>query len=340
MLLSKIFISISALIGCGIGLLVSYLSGIEPAEDLALSDLSESAQQWFARGKMYNILGQQMFAIVEGQGEETLILIHGFPTSSYDYHRALPHLLKKFRVVMFDHVGFGFSSKPSNYTYSLVDQSEQALALWRTLGITKAHIVAHDMGDSVLTEILSRRDRSSLPDYFTNFFQSIGFTNGGMRYDLINFRLSQTLLLSSLGPYLSQLQTKLPSLERFARQQLGSIWGKFTENMDEDITNIIDINKYKGGNKITHKTVTYLRDRARFEPRWLSSLSRLDIPALVFWGDSDAVAPMTIPRSLSTILPHQHLVGRTLQDTGHFLMLERPEQWAKTISQFILNINK
>ena len=30
-----------------------------------------------------------------------------------------------------------------------------------------------------------------LPDFFSNFFQSVTFTNGGMRYDLINFRLSQ-----------------------------------------------------------------------------------------------------------------------------------------------------
>ena len=46
-----------------------------------------------------------------------------------------------------------------------------ALSLWQTLGIEKAHLVAHDMGDSVLTEILARRDRGALPDHFKNFFQ-------------------------------------------------------------------------------------------------------------------------------------------------------------------------
>ena len=47
------------------------------------------------------------------------------------------------------------------------------------------------MGDSVLTEILSRKQRGMLPEYFDNFFKSITFTNGGMVYDLINKRLSQ-----------------------------------------------------------------------------------------------------------------------------------------------------
>ncbi len=39
------------------------------------------------------------------------------------------------RVVTYDHLGFGFSDKPvENYTYSLLDQAEQSLQLWRILG--------------------------------------------------------------------------------------------------------------------------------------------------------------------------------------------------------------
>ena len=52
-------------------------------------------------------------------------------------------------------------------------------------------MVSHDMGDSVLTEILARHQRGALPGHFDNFFQSITFTNGGMVYDLINKRLGQ-----------------------------------------------------------------------------------------------------------------------------------------------------
>ena len=51
--------------------------------------------------------------------------------------------------------------------------------------------MSHDMGDSILTEILSRHSRAMLPEYFNEFFQSVTFTNGGMIYDLIEQRLSQ-----------------------------------------------------------------------------------------------------------------------------------------------------
>ena len=47
------------------------------------------------------------------------------------------------------------------------------------------------MGDSVLTEILTQYEKRMLPGYIDNFVKSVTFTNGGMRYDLINFRLSQ-----------------------------------------------------------------------------------------------------------------------------------------------------
>ena len=59
----------------------------------------------------------------------------------------------------------------------------------------RAHIVSHDMGDSILTEILSRHSRAMLPEYFNEFFQSVTFTNGGMIYDLIDQRLSQVQII-------------------------------------------------------------------------------------------------------------------------------------------------
>ncbi len=214
--------NVSVLVGLLAALLV-VLEQILPVNDsqrpLDVTDLPEKLRTWHARGRMVEVAGHNVFARVEGrphtercnswtfhfalvivhagQGAETLLLVHGFPTSSYDYHRALEHLTKDFRVVMFDHLGFGFSDKPNKvsgkhpcrtgyniltplrtisfclqtYIYSLADQAEIALGLWRALNITSGHIVAHDMGDSVVTEILSRRDRRVLPDHFNNFFK-------------------------------------------------------------------------------------------------------------------------------------------------------------------------
>ena len=54
------------------------------------------------------------------------------------------------------------------------------------------------------------------------------------------------------------------------------------------------------------------------------------------WGDSDSVSPMEIPKYLAqNVIPPKLLKGVTLRNTGHFLMLERPVDWAKLVLEFI-----
>ena len=126
--------------------------------------------------------------------------------------------------------------------------------------------MSHDMGDSVLTEILSRYERGVLPDMFNNFFKSITFTNGGMRYDMIQFRISQTLLISPFAEILNKISLRGGNSDRVGRAQLSSIWSTtYQDNLkkEKDIRQIQMLNKYKGGSAITYKTISYLKDRAR-----------------------------------------------------------------------------
>ena len=54
----------------------------------------------------------------------------------------------------------------------------------------------------------------------------------------------------------------------------------------------------------------------RFEPRWLESLSKLKLPIQLLWGDSDAVSPMSIPRTLATFINPDYLTFTIFPDTG------------------------
>ena len=87
--------------------------------------------------------------------KETLVILHGYPTSSFDYYKVLPELSKRYRVILHDHVGLGFSDKPIDYSYSLKDQATIALQLWKQLELKKVTLLAHDYGTSVATEILA-----------------------------------------------------------------------------------------------------------------------------------------------------------------------------------------
>eukprot|EP00094_Tigriopus_californicus_P009781 TCALIF_09430-PA protein Name:"Similar to MEST Mesoderm-specific transcript homolog protein (Bos taurus)" AED:0.39 eAED:0.39 QI:238/1/0.66/1/1/1/3/0/269 len=255
----------------GVSLQVIFLF-VSETPDLGFQELPSHLQSWFQRGSIHDIDGFEVFCIDEGprdESSETLIFIHGFPTSSFDYHKAMQFFqAAQYRLVLCDHVGFGFSSKPrENFTQSMADLADHALMLWQKLDIRNAHIVAHDMGDSVLTEILTRRQKKLLPDEFKDFFKSVTFTNGGMRYDLINFRLSQTLLTKPwLGEMLVSLQNRIPVDVRsyISSQQLESLWSPnyhLKEELTRDIEDIQALMSLNGGDKIVHKTISYLHDR-------------------------------------------------------------------------------
>ncbi len=88
--------------------------------------------------------------------------VHGFPTSSWDWHRVWPELVARFRVVAMDMLGFGFSDKPPRHDYSIAEQADLHLALLGELGIERFGVLAHDYGDTVVQELLAREAGASV----------------------------------------------------------------------------------------------------------------------------------------------------------------------------------
>ena len=198
------------------------------------------------------------------------------------------------------------------------------------------------MGDSVLTEIILRRHLKLLPNQFNDFFKTFTFTNGGMVYEKISFRLGQRLLLLPfIGPLVSRFQATFPGLARkFSAQQLSSIMNHENEELKhEDIEAIQRLTKWNDGHLISHKLGSYLLDRQRFQSRWFRALqAHLGKPTMLFWADSDPVSPMDIPKYLAQfVFKPEDVTGKVLRKAGHFLMLEEPIKWSEVVAGFVLS---
>src|SRR5690349_18956674 len=115
------------------------------------SAASPQTQAWERSGRYVEVPGQRLFVVERGSGP-VLLLVHGFPTSSYDYRALMDRLSARFRCIAFDFPGFGLSSKPVAYSYSLFQQADAAEALLAALGVERAHVLCHDMGTSVTCE--------------------------------------------------------------------------------------------------------------------------------------------------------------------------------------------
>lgn len=303
--------------------------------------LQPALQQWEQEGAYYETTLFQHKVFYKQYGNpnaassKTLLLIHGFPESSYSYHKIVEGMSKIFdRIVLFDMLGYGLSDKPTeNYTYSLFEQADVALQIWNHVGVKGGHLLSHDMGDSVATELVARHVSHILPAWFSDGFQSFTFSNGNMVLKLATFRVTQPLLLSSYG----HLVNKIFNFKLF-NQQIRSAHGEPTLS-DEDIKMLWHNLELQNGDTKLYLTIQYLNDRKRFETtRWLPSLSQVKLPIHVCWGDKDAVSEVKIAHYLKeNVCPSATLT--IMPDVGHFCQLSHPDVWIKSMSAFYSSLS-
>ena len=79
-----------------------------------------------------------------------VVLLHGFPETSYAWRYQIPELAKSYRVIAPDLRGYGATDKPAS-GYDKRNMAKDVRELMRTLNIGKAAIVGHDRGARVAT---------------------------------------------------------------------------------------------------------------------------------------------------------------------------------------------
>jgi len=266
----------------------------------------------------------------EAASENTLLIIHGFPESSWSFHKVIHGLTNRFdRIIMCDMLGYGYSDKPTHgYTYSLFEQADVILSVWQHFKVKGGHVLSHDMGDSVGTENVARHVNGLLPIWFSDGIQSFTFTNGSMVLDLAKLRITQKLTLSRYGKLLNKIVTK-----KIFTQQVSSAHGN--ENLTlQDINGLWHLNTLEQGHRKTYLTIKYLNDRKRFEKtRWLPALSKFDRPVHLCWGEDDQVARIEMAYYLKeNVCPQATLTS--MKSTGHFCQLGNPEQWLESVLSY------
>lgn len=281
---------------------------------------------WRAHGQDLEIFGRRVFTVDAGpRTAPCLVVLHGFPTSSLDFHHCFDRLAASHRVILHDHLGFGFSAKPADYSYSLLEQAETALEVWRRLGVTSAHLVAHDYGTSVATEILARRERLGIPIDL----KSVTLANGSVHIQLARLRLSQRLAKSRIvGPLFTRLVTR-----DYFHHVMRRLWGDPGRAAIDDLDAMWDAMQLENGRARTTQISQYLDERRRFHRRWVGALERLDLPAHILWGRRDPVATPAIAEQHAREIPGAELTW--LDELGHYPMVEDPDAWCEALLGWI-----
>jgi pimeloyl-ACP methyl ester carboxylesterase len=285
--------------------------------------VSEQLEKWIANGRYFEHLGHRIFYRRHGSGD-ALVCLHGFPSSSFDQHKIWPELSRRFEVISFDMIGYGFSDKPTDLGYTTFDQADLFEALLSNLGVERVHILSHDYGNTITLELLARASESGL-DFE---IESICFLNGALFPETHRPILAQKILISPIGAVFGRL---IP--DRVFKKNLASVFGPNTKPTEAELEDFLALFKHNNGKRIAHKLIRYMSERAKYRERWLRSLNEMTQPFRFINGLADPVSGEHLVRRFREVVSGPTDIIE-LPGIGHFPHFEAPEIVAEKFLEF------
>jgi pimeloyl-ACP methyl ester carboxylesterase len=278
---------------------------------------------WRDAGRFFEWRGHRIFVLdTNSHPGPTVFILHGFPSSSFDWNVVVPELAKRVRVVTFDMLGYGFSDKPVDASYSLFAQADLAEAVASDVGFERCVLVAHDMGDTVASELLRRHTDGSLSFDVSRAI----LTNGSIFIDQAQLSTGQQLLLSLPDERLPEpldLEAMKPGLrETFSQEHPPS---------EDDLDAMVTLLRQGGGDQLLPRLIRYIEERRANQDRWTAALVDYPGPLTALWGEQDPIAVVAMTQHLRELRPATEV--ETWADVGHWPSIEVPDRVAAAIQE-------
>ncbi len=257
-----------------------------------------------------NVCGARVHYVDRGFGPP-IVLLHGFASSLEIWSSIIPNLLQAHRVVAVDLKGFGWTDRPEG-DYSPRAQAQLVWALLERLDIERAALVGHSWGASVvLAMALNSPERTTHLALYDAWAYEAQLT--------FVFRWSRLLGVGEalFGWYDSSWARNTLSLG-FHRS------GQVTSQMINSLKWRMDRPGARAAALATLRAM-HFADQER-------GYRSLDRPALVLWGQHDAIAAPTFGRQLAADLRGELTV---FPQCGHFPMIEAAEPSTAALRSFL-----
>jgi pimeloyl-ACP methyl ester carboxylesterase len=255
----------------------------------------------------------------------TLLLLHGFPTSSNMFRNLIPRLATSFHVVAPDYPGFGQSSMPSHqdFAYTFENLSNVVEQLVEKLGLTNYSLYVMDYGAPVGYRLALRR-----PDRV----QALIVQNGNA-YDegLLEF-------WDPIKKYWNDPTTENREAIRFLVDAKSTRWqyenGVTDRTLLDPTTWTLDqVGLDRPGNAEIQLDLFYdYRTNVPLYPEFQAFFRQYQPPTLIVWGKNDFIFP---PEGAAPYARDLRNVETHLLDTGHFALETHGEEIASRIEEFL-----
>jgi pimeloyl-ACP methyl ester carboxylesterase len=279
------------------------------------------------KNQTISVDGQTIFYREAGNNKNapTILLLHGFPTSSHMYRDLIPALADKFHLIAPDYPGFGYSSMPTvdKFQYTFDHLAEIVDKFITQIGLERYSIYVMDYGAPVGYRLAVKHPEK---------IEALIVQNGNA-YDegLGEFWEPLRAYWSEPSEKNKDALMKLLTIEATKWQYTH---GVRNENAISPDNWILDQSLLeRPGNKEIQLQLFYdYRSNLPLYPQWQEYFRKYQPPTLVVWGKNDNIflkeGAIPYQRDLKNVEVH-------LLDTGHFALEEEGELIAKLISRFL-----
>jgi pimeloyl-ACP methyl ester carboxylesterase len=263
---------------------------------LPMAVAQDLSAEWKAMGDYFSWKAQGkpevriFYACIGDQTKPAMLMVHGFPTSSFDFRQLAQELKGDYRMCMFDFPGYGYSDKPAGgYRYSLKDDAD---LIWhfvtRVVPMAEFSLLSHDRGDSVSLAFLALyQTAAAAPFRITHQY----ILNGNMYLPLANLTEFQKRMLDP--------STSAAAVKAVTPQLLAAGLGATTHTPalkpdDPEVKAMAAQFTYQSGIEALPSTIQYLNERKEMEVTYLQVLARSAVPVTLIWGVHDMIAPVRV----------------------------------------------
>ncbi len=280
-------------------------------------------ESWYGDTSTFVWRGHHIVYKISKSDKPWLVLIHGFPTASYDWYKLWDSLSEHYSLVAMDMLGFGYSDKPNPFPYTIMQQADLVEDLVNQLEIAECHLLAHDYGDTVAQELIARFNQGNGLE-----LKSACLLNGGIFPESHHPLPIQKMLMSPIGWILS----KMLNQKKFEKS-FGRIFGPDTLLTEEELVTYWRLVSRGNGHRIAHLIIRYMRERVQNRERWVGALQNFQKPLGLINGLVDPISGQVMVDRYREIITTENIW--TMDRIGHYPQVEAPERVIEYYMEFL-----
>jgi pimeloyl-ACP methyl ester carboxylesterase len=273
--------------------------------------------------KTTDVVGLRLFYREAGDpSKPTIVLLHGFPSSSYQFHDLIPRLADRFHVIAPDYPGMGFSEAPAptalRPTFDDVTTVIDAFIAQRAPGPLILYL--HDIGGPIGMRIATARLERIAGLIFQNFTISVeGWNPERLKvYERIG------------GP---ETPEKLAETEQFATVERDMFLHKKGARQPDALNPdnwAMDAYAFSiAANRLfMSRLFMNLTTNIQHYPEWTAYLQDRQPKTLIVWGRND---PLILPAAAEFVKQVVPAADLRYFDSGHFVLDENADAIAEAI---------